>query len=211
MEKFNFNAWLADGHATLQRVEANTSLFCLGDECSHYVVVKQGTVRVELLSTSGQQMLLYKIDRGQSCVMTTSCLFSNSKYFAQAMSETAAELILVPQTVFQRKIDESADFRAFVFEGFHQRLAGLLSRTAELATRSIDQRLAAALVSHVDALGTNQPITLTHEQLAIEIGSAREVISRRLASLEKRGFVERHRGSINVVDVKKLSQLLANK
>jgi len=162
------------------------------------VFVRTGQVRVELLSTTGQQLLLYRIYGGQSCVMTTACLLGESQYHAQAITETPVELILMPQTVFRANLAESPDFRNFVFNGFSDRLAALLQRTTELATYSVDQRLASALLQHADTTENEGRITLTHEQLAVEIGTAREVISRRLAAFEKKGIIIRHRGYIDI-------------
>jgi len=192
-----------DGAQT-KLVAAEQCLFSLGDECNHFVFVRNGCVRVELLSTSGQHMLLYRIHGGESCIMTTACLLGNNHYSAQALSETQAELVLIPQAVFRSRLEQSTRFRDFVFHGFSARLAALMQRTTELATWSVDQRLAAALIS----LGTGSLVSLTHEQLAIEVGTAREVVSRRLAAFEKLGLVARHRGHIEILDNTGLAQML---
>jgi CRP/FNR family transcriptional regulator len=196
-------------YAVTQKIEPNQTLFSLGDACDHYVVVNTGTVRVELLSTSGQQLLLYRIQEGQSCVMTTSCLLGESTYFAQAISETPVELVLIPQAVFKIKLMESPSFQEFVFNGFSERLSAMLVRTADLATLSVDKRLAAALLAHSNSESEENLICLTHEQLAIEIGSAREVVSRRLANFEKNNFIERKRGQIRITDLDKMNQFVS--
>ena len=198
---------LKTGKAATRQIVKNQPLFTLGDSCDHYVVVKDGRVRVELLATSGQQLLLYRIEAGQSCVMTTSCLLGGAEYFAQAISETDVDLLLIPQQVFQQMLTDSAEFREFVFDGFAQRLSSLLSRTADLATSTVDQRLAAVLIDNAvqDDSGVN--LLLTHNQLALEIGSAREVVSRRLAAFEKKGWIQRQRGEIKLLEKEKLSQL----
>jgi len=206
---------LLSGEAKSQNVPANQSLFCLGDECEHFVIVRDGTVRVELLSTTGQQMLLYRIEDGQSCVMTTSCLLGNSQYFAQALTETPVELVLITRASFNNQLAESAEFRDFVFSGFHERFAGLMSRTTELVTSTVDQRLAAALLAIADAngastAGASKQIDQTHQQLAVDIGSAREVVSRRLASFEKNGLIAKSRGNIEILNADKLRNLLPN-
>lgn len=185
-------------------------MFCLGDRCEHFVIIRKGTVRVELLSTTGQQMLLYRIEDGQSCVMTTSCLLGNSHYFAQAFSETPVELVTMTQATFNKQLATSSEFRDFVFSGFHERFAKLINRTTELVTSTVDQRLAAALLAHAQTSGVNMPIEQTHQQLAVDIGSAREVVSRRLASFEKNGLIEKNRGHLKVLDADKLEKLLLN-
>ncbi len=191
--------------AVTQKISAGQPLFSLGDSCDHYVIVQEGTVRVELLAESGQQLLLYRIEAGQSCVMTTSCLLGASDYFAQAFTETEVNLLMIPQSVFQLQLTQSESFRDFVFNGFAERLASLLGRTAELATSTVDQRLAGALITNAASGESEYTLELTHSQLAIEIGSAREVVSRRLAAFEKKALIERHRGHIKLLDVEKLS------
>ena len=193
-----------------KQLPENQTLFNLGDECSHYVIVQTGMVRVELLSTMGQHLLLYRIQEGQSCIMTTSCLMGNSRYFAQAISETPVELILIPQAIFHTNLKETLTFREFVFNNFSERLAVMLDRTADLAICSVDQRLSAVLLAHINPHNKDHLISLTHEQLAIEIGSAREVVSRRLSQFEKIGLVEKQRGFIRIIDPEKLSLLLAS-
>jgi len=201
---------IQSGNAKLNNLAAEQTLFCLGDLCEHFVIVRKGTVRVELLSITGQQMLLYRIEDGQSCVMTTSCLLGNSRYFAQAFTETSIELAMMTQATFNEQLKTSSEFRDFVFNGFHERFAKLINRTTELVTSTVDQRLASALLAHSQKSGENIPIEQTHQQLAIDIGSAREVVSRRLASFEKNGLIEKNRGQLKILDADKLEKLLLN-
>jgi len=208
MNKPVVQALLDSGDAISQVVPAATQLFCLGDSCENYVIVKSGSVRVELLTTTGHQLLLYRIASGESCVMTTSCLLSNSVYDAQAITESDAELILIARSVFQRLTKESPEFLEFVFQNFSSRLAALVRRTSELTTQTIDQRLAAALLAQAEQSGIENIVTVTHQQIAVDIGSAREVVSRRLAQFEKQGLLERHRGQIELKEPATLRRML---
>lgn len=201
---------IQSGIVQSNQLTAGQTLFCLGDPCEHFVIVRKGIVRVELLSTSGQQMLLYRIEDGQSCVMTTSCLLGNSRYFAQAFSETSIELVRMTQATFNEQLAASSEFREFVFNGFHERFASLINRTTELVTNTVDQRLAAALLAYSETSGSDMLVEQTHQQLAIDIGSAREVVSRRLAAFEKKGFIEKNRGELKILDIDQLEKLLSN-
>lgn len=200
---------IQSGAAVTKSLPSEQALFCLGDTCENFVIVQKGTVRVELLSTTGQQMLLYRIQDGQSCVMTTSCLLGNSQYFAQAFSETSVDIVLMSKTKFDEQLGGSSEFRDFVFNGFHKRFAELMNRTAELVTNTVDQRLAAALLGYSKDINPDVSIVQTHQQLATDIGSAREVVSRRLAAFEEKGFIKKNRGSIEILDVAKLEKLLS--
>ena len=207
--QFDFKKLMQSGIASQSTLPAEQSLFIHGDQCDYYVVVSSGKVRVELLSTSGQQLLLYRIGEGQSCVMTTSCLLGDNQYFAQATTETPVSLLLIPREKFRSLLIESSEFRDFVFDGFSERLSSLMQRTAELATNSVDQRLAASLLANTSAQSNGSSVHLTHEQLAIEIGSAREVVSRRLAAFEKMGLLKRHRGHVEILDRDRLAKRLS--
>lgn len=210
MTTFSVNELVQSGAAVCKQIQPSQTLFSLGEACEYYVIVQSGTVRVELLSTTGQQLLLYRIHEGQSCVMTTSCLLGESQYFAQAISDTVVDLVLIPQATFHRTLMESPEFRTFVFNGFSERLSAMLERTADLATSTVDQRLVAALLAHSHSQNEERLISLTHEQLAIEIGSAREVVSRRLSLLEKSGLVRKQRGQIEIVDAEQLALIIAS-
>ncbi len=199
---------LESGDAVIQSVPTGSQLFCLGDSCEHYVIVKTGTVRVELLTTTGHQLLLYRINAGESCVMTTSCLLSNSNYDAQALTESTTELVLIRRAAFKRLTTQSPEFLEFVFNNFSERLAALVKRTTELTTQSVDQRLAAALLARAEQSNAESAINLTHQQLAVDIGSAREVISRRLSHFEKQALIERQRGQIVIKDPVALNKML---
>ena len=191
-----------------QHLPAGTQLFTISDPCEHYVVVLEGEVRVELLSITGQQLTLYRIFQGQSCVLTTACLLSGNNYSAQAITETNVEIVLLPKNEFNKMIDESVAFRQFVFDSFSERLATMMQRTSELATYSIDQRLAAALLARVERQN-DRSLAVTHGELAIEIGTAREVVSRRLAAFEKEGTVMRQRNYLEILSETQLQEKLA--
>jgi len=204
-----FEELMLANRALLQVVPPKQVLFCNGDRCEHFVMIRNGRIRVELLSSSGQQLLLYRIATGQACVMTTACLVGGSNYSAQAITETNTEVLLLPQNEFQSLLASSRRFRDFVFDGFSDRFAAMMERTTELATHTIDQRLASALMARCDLQRTDT-IDITHDQLAVEIGTVREVVSRRLAIFEKQGLIARQRRHILVLDKQNLTSRLAH-
>jgi len=191
-----------------QHLPADTLLFKNSDPCENYVLVLEGMVRVELLSITGQQLTLYRIKQGQTCVLTTSCLMSGNDYSAQAITESEVDILLLPKSNFNQMLNESAPFRQYVFDGFSERLSTMMQRTNELATYSIDQRLAAALLARSE-WHQDRVLYITHEELAVEIGTAREVVSRRLRIFENDGLVRRDRKYLEVIDEHGLEQRLA--
>jgi len=186
------------------QTEAGAFLFQHGDACANFVVVTSGSVRVELLSAEGDLLLLYRITAGESCIMTSSCLLSDNHYAAQAVTESAVELVLLPKKLFQSELDKSAPFRTYLFDGFSDRLGNLMSRIGSITSQTIDQRLAAVLIEHYQNHSQDKTLQLTHSDLASEIGTSREVVSRRLAVFEKQGLLLRQRGSVQITDINAL-------
>lgn len=184
---------------------AGTVVFRPGGACEMFYLIKSGRVRVDLMSLSGRSLLLYEIDAGETCVMTTACLLSGEVYTAQAIAETTVSALALPKPVFQTRLAQSEAFRAMVFRSFAERLANIMQRLDEIAFQPIDARLARRLLSLAD--GSGQDIQVTHDHLALDLGSAREVISRRLAAWEATGLIARARGQITLLHPERLRQI----
>ncbi len=181
---------------------AGAVLFRPGDPCRGFVLLRTGRVRVDLIAEDGHALLLYRVVPGEPCAITTSCLFSADVYSAEGTAETECAGILLPAPVFARLVEESAGFRAFVLAGFARRLGALMGRIEELSFRSVDARLAAYLSDR--AGGT---VAATQQEIATDIGTAREVVSRRLAAFAKRGLVRTERGAVVVLDLPRLTRI----
>lgn len=186
--------------ARLVRLEPGQFAFRSGDHCNAYFILVDGSVRVQLLSAEGREITLYRVRPGGTCVLTTSCLLGRQDYPAEAIAETAVETIVIPADFFQSALDRIPAFREQVFSGFSGRLTNMIDRISELAFTPIDARLASALLEmHRD--GDEH---VTHQQLAVELGTAREVVSRHLKRFETRGWLRLGRGRISVTDVESL-------
>ncbi len=179
------------------RLPAGQTVFHRGDTCRNYLVVIHGSVRVQALSAGGREVVLYRVTDGQSCVITTSCLISEESYPAEGITDEETEALVIPQAVFNEALGYSDTFRRFVFANQGQRLGDLIQRVEDVAFGRVDARLAKHLV---DRCG-NRPgtVSATHQQLASELGTAREVISRQLKVFEKDGLIAVRRGSVEVI------------
>lgn len=184
-------------------VPAGTTLFGPGSPAERFVVVLSGTVRVEQVGEGGRSIVLYRVGPGESCVMTTSCLLSGEAYGAWGIAEGAVEALALPSTTFRRLVDRDADFRALTLSVFSDRIIELSGVIEELLVRRVDLRLAAWLAGHGDG-GT---LATTHQAIANELGSAREVVSRVLKDFERHGWVRLGRGAVTVLDRGALSRL----
>ena len=189
------------------RLEANQFIFRPGDSCESFLILLDGRIRVQLISEEGKEVTLYRIGPGGSCVLTTSCLFSSEHYPAEAIAETDIEALAFSRELFEQTVEVSTHFRRFVFDGFSQRLARVIGRMEELAFTSIDYRLAKALVD----LHEREQTQVTHNELAVELGTAREVVSRHLKKMENRGLIALARGQVTVLDLPELLRISRNR
>lgn len=179
------------------------TIFQPGGACGNYLLVLEGTVKVMIMTPSGREVLLYRVPPGNACILTTSCLLGANDYPAFGITETPVTALAIPAEDFHRAIGQSPFFRQFVFAGFSARLSGVIGRMEELVEGDIDRQLAQTLLDSAE----NGQVRLTHQSLAIAIGSAREVVSRHLKRLEEKGWVSLGRGAIALIDEGALRRL----
>lgn len=180
---------------------ANHLLFQEGDACLNFVMPLSGSVRVVKPDVSGREIMLYRIRPGDSCILTVTCLLGNQGYAARGIVDRPVTAVVLPKPLFIDLITHSEPFRLQVFQFFGQRLAQLLQIIEEVTFQKLDQRLAALLLRRGPLLHT------THQQLADELGSVREVINRLLQEFKARGAVEIERGKITITNQAVLQQL----
>jgi CRP/FNR family transcriptional regulator len=177
-------------------------IFQPGSQCGNYYLLIDGTIRVFVMTSSGREVLLYRVSQGQGCVITTSCLLGEDPYNVYGITDDPVRAFAIPSMLFHETLNHSEAFRNFVFRGFAHRLSRVLSRLEDLVEGDIDQMLAEALISQHQ----KNKVTLTHQKLAEHIGTAREVISRHLKHLENKGWIELSRGSIRLLDINALTE-----
>jgi len=149
-----------------------------------------------MVAENGREIVLYRVSGGETCVMTTACLLAHENYGAEGMAETDITAVAISNTTFRTLLGASERFRDFVFSAYGERLADLMVLVEEVAFRRLDLRLADFLVKNQNG-GT---IETTHQALAVELGSVREVVSRVLKEFERRGWVKLARGRIEVMN-----------
>lgn len=190
------------------RIPAGTTIFRAGEQCRDYLFVLDGTVRVEKVAENGREIILYRVASGETCVLTTSCLIANEHYPAEGISESDVFAIALPAAVFHEALALSGEFRAFVFASFGERIADLMALVEAVALRRADTRLAARLL---ELAGKSAVVTATHHELAADLGTAREVVSRLLKEFERQGLVELARGRIRLSDLAALKRISSDR
>jgi len=187
------------------QVPAGTRLFDERAQCSAFPLVLDGSIRVSKISAQGREILLYRVTPGESCVLTSGCLLGHIDYAATGIAETAVLLIAVPLPLFEQLLARHEPFRRHIFELFGARLSELMLLVEEVAFHRLDQRLAALLLSRAPTLRA------THQAIADELGSVREIVSRLLGSFADRGLVQLSREQIDIIDVNGLTRLTGDK
>jgi CRP/FNR family transcriptional regulator len=167
-----------------------------------------GVVRVQQVADSGREIVLYRVEAGQTCVLTTACLLAYEDYCAEGRAETTVRAAALPRTVFDDLVAGSAAFRRFVFTAYSRRITELLTVIQEVAFARVDLRLAQKLCQFADGDGL---VRLTHQQLATELGTAREVVSRQLHEFQRRGWVAAARGTVRLTDRRALADFAGSR
>ena len=173
-----------------------------GMPCGAYVMRLAGKSRVYKMSTSGREILLYRVGAGETCVITTTCLLGDSDYPASTIVEEPIRDVLIPANAFHQLMIDSAVFRKFVMTNYGALISDLIVLLDEVAFHSLNARLAKVLLD-----ANNATITRTHQQIADELGTAREVVSRQLKRLELKGAVSLGRGHVEITDRKTLEKM----
>ena len=186
------------------KLPGGSAVFHVGSACEKYLLVLAGSVRVQVLTDSGHAVVLYHVRAGESCILTTSCLLGGVPYPADGVTENSVVALAIDSVEFRRALDESAGFRKFVFRNIGQRFAKVIAHLTEIAFGSIDRRLAQALLQRLQA---SRSVRLTHQELATELSTAREVVSRHLKRFEQSGWVKLGRGRIEVLGLAALRRL----
>ncbi|UWR25525.1 Crp/Fnr family transcriptional regulator [Sulfitobacter sp. S223] len=185
-------------------VPTGTTIFGPGHSPENMLFLLDGTVRVQQVSDTGHEIVLYRIHAGESCVLTTACLLAFEDYSAEGIAETNVRAAAIPRTLFDELVGQSKPFRDFVFAAFSKRITDLFLMIDEVAFQRLDVRLADKLIKLSDG---QDVIKTTHQMLSVELGTAREVVSRQLQEFQRRGWIEQSRGSVKLLDRDQLQRL----
>ncbi|RAI44526.1 Crp/Fnr family transcriptional regulator [Rhodoplanes roseus] len=182
---------------------AGTTVFEPHQACGSFLFVRSGQVRVYQLDQDGREIVLYRLGPGSICILTTLALLAGDRYGAFAVTETPVDAAALPGRSFDDLLGRSPRFRSFVFAAHAERMVDLMRVIRSVAFESIESRLAARLLT---LAADTRALSITHQQLAAEIGSAREVVSRHLKSFERRGWVSLARNRIEVKNAASLRE-----
>jgi CRP/FNR family transcriptional regulator len=196
---------LAELHPAVapMQVPAGTVLFSENTPCQGFPLVLAGEIKVSRSSGDGRSLELYRVVPGELCLVSSACLFRTQPLSAHGITTKASTLILIPADIFRRWLETPA-FRNEVLGLFAERMADLTSLIDAVAFHKLDRRLAAALLGH------GQQLAITHQALANELGTVREIVTRLLRRFEREGWVALGREQIQIVNGAALRELAAS-
>ncbi|MEN8264929.1 MAG: Crp/Fnr family transcriptional regulator [Nitrospirota bacterium] len=186
-------------HAQIARIPKGTFIFFEGDECKQLALVLSGSVRVYKPAESGREITLYRLGKGDSCVLTASCIFSRNPFPAIAYVEDDIEVAAVPSNVFRDWVNRFEVWRNYVFNLLSKRLSEVIATVEEVAFRRVDVRIAEFLLRLPRT--NNDEIRMTHQDIAMELGTSREVVSRILKHFEDEKLIILSRGTITILNM----------
>ena len=189
--------------ASVMHLPAGTVVFDEDQPCQGFPLLLSGNIRVIKAAPNGRELQLYRVTPGESCILTSSCLLGHTRYHARGIAEQALEMVLLPAASFHALLGSHEAFRSYVFHLFSDRLTDLMQLVSAVAFQKLDQRLARLLI------GKPSPIHATHQALADELGSAREIVSRLLKGFAEQGWVKLGREQIVITDAPALKKFAA--
>lgn len=181
-----------------------TAFYQEGDRCGEVGLVARGDIRVFKRMPNGREVTLYHVRDRHPCLINMLSVFLHREAMASAVVDAPTEAVVIRSDIFRNLLTSSAPLQRFVFETMSERLVDVMTLIEEVVVRRMDARLASWLADGF-AASHDGGITITHEEIAAELGTAREVVSRVLKEFEHKGAVRLARGHIVLVDARLLA------
>ncbi len=181
---------------SVMRFPPGQVLFRAGEECQGLPLVIKGGVKVQMTGASGHSIVLYRMTADDICTLSIGCLMTGRGYRAEAVVEVDTEAAMIPRPLFDQLMEQSSHFRLGIMESYGRRLDDLMLLVEEVAFHRMDERLEEWLQARGNQ--GQSMVNITHQELGVELGTAREVISRLLKELERKGQVRLARGKIEL-------------
>lgn len=193
-------------HGSIVSIAKNSVIFGPGKAPDSLLLLLEGVIRVQKLSEKGREIVLYRVRAGESCVLTAACVLAFEHDSAEGIVEQTVQAVALPMKVFDLLVSQSAEFRRFIFAAYSRRMTELFQVIEDVAFQRVDVRLAEKLLELAEG---GVSIQITHQQLAAELGTAREVITRQLSEFQRRQWLQISRGRIELLDNDSLTRLAA--
>ncbi len=194
-------------NTVLLQYKQGTNIHSADKECVGVLIVKRGELRTYILSEDGKEITLYRLNSGEICILSASCLLNNITFDVYIDAEQNSDVLLINSAIFSKLMTDNIYIENFSLRLAADRFSDVMWAMEQILFMSFDRRLAIFLLDEAAKSGANY-LKFTHEQIAKYIGSAREVVSRMLKYFEGEGIVTLHRGGIDIINKDKLKNLL---
>ncbi|HKI55272.1 MAG TPA: Crp/Fnr family transcriptional regulator, partial [Anaerolineales bacterium] len=184
-------------HAQFAKISAGHDIFVDGDRVDGIALLLSGVVRVYKIGETGREITLYRFGLGESCILSANAIMSDKSFPAIATVEEDAEAVMIPAEVFREWVNKYEPWREFVFGLLSERLSTVMTVVDEVVFKRMDRRVASFLLNQAEV---QNPMRVTHQEIAAELGSSREVISRILEDFSREGLINAGRGTIEAMD-----------
>lgn len=182
-------------------IPAGKDVFVEGDRADAIALLISGVVRVYKIGETGREITLYRFGLGESCILTANAILSQKSFPAIATVEEDAEAVMIPSEVFRDWVKRYDPWRDFVFDLLSDRLSMVMAVIDEVVFQRMDKRVASWLLNQA---GAQNQLRVTHQEIAADLGSSREVISRILQDFSRSGLIQLSRGAIEILDLEAL-------
>jgi CRP/FNR family transcriptional regulator, anaerobic regulatory protein len=183
------------------QIPSGKNVFVENDRTDAIAILLSGEVRVYKIGETGREITLYRFGIGESCILTANAILSEQSFPAIATVEREAEAVMIPANIFRDWVHRYDLWRNFVFDLLSQRLTSVMTIVDEVAFQRVDTRIALLLLNRSQI---QNPIYITHQEIAAELGSSREVISRILEGFARENLILTSRGTIKILDFESL-------
>jgi len=187
----------------IKKIPKSTHIVFEGDYCHDFPIIKSGKVRIYKIGESGKEITLYRLEKGEGCILTFQCILKNVPFPAFTIVEEDAEIYLLSKIDFKKLFDEYQEFRDFVLSTIFKRIDQMIITIEEIAFKRMDLRIFKYLLKNKD---DQNFVNKTHQEIASDLGTAREVVSRILKDFEQENLIKNMRGKIKILDLEKLKQ-----
>jgi len=188
--------------SVIRYLEAGRVLLYPGSDCEYLPFMLEGNIKVHRTGENGREIILYHIEDGESCILSALGILNETEFPASAVIEKSGNILLIPADLVRLYVDSYPGWRQYIFSLYNKRFNLVLELIDEVLFRKLDVRVARYLLNHAD--GKDTILNKTHQDLAEELGSSREVISRILKSLRDKGLIEYTRNCITLQNRKEL-------
>ena len=192
--------------SSIRVCEKDEMIFGLGGSCPGMIYVIDGSIRVFILSEEGREVTLFRVEEGESCILSASCVLSQISFETHMVATEKTRILTVGAGAYEKLMNSNLALRCFTYELAAERFSSVVCVMEQILFARFDRRLAGFLIREFEKSG-NPEIRMTQEEMAREVSSAREVVARMLKQFSSDGLIESRRGSVILRDIEALREL----